>query len=82
MSIAAALARFSTKLQHSTDAQLQQVVEWAGRNMCYVVPPFSDLTFTSHFDSILAAAPEIYLGAQLDYFSGFYMFPGGLYDRD
>lgn len=41
LSIAAALARFSTKMQHSTDAQLQQVVEWAGRNSCYVVPEFS-----------------------------------------
>lgn len=41
LTIAAALARFSTQMQHSTDAQFQQVVEWAARNQCYVVPEFS-----------------------------------------
>lgn len=40
LTIAAALARFSTQMQHSTDAQFQQIVEWAGRNKCYVVPEY------------------------------------------
>lgn len=39
--IGGALARFSTKLQHSTDAQLQQNVEWGARNGCYVVPEYT-----------------------------------------
>src|SRR5205807_303820 len=36
--IAAVLSRFSSKLQHSTDDQVRECVEWAARNGLYVPP--------------------------------------------
>ena len=38
LAVAAVLSRFSTKLQHSTDAQVRECVEWAARNRVYVPP--------------------------------------------
>lgn len=38
LSLAAILSRFSTKMQHSTEAQVRECVEWAARNGLYPPP--------------------------------------------
>ena len=40
MEIAAVLSRFSSKLQHSTHAQVQHTVEYAARHKMYVPPEY------------------------------------------